>query len=174
MRLWLWLKDRQSKTGSGWSERLQCVRIVEIMKTCIWLRLESSRNRQGGIKQNTNHGEWLMRKIARRTSSACARGKKGKKMNEQPEEVSSGEVDTNGGQPLALHAALCSAWHRTADKHPPPLTEVEITHPNFIGTRIGMFYPLSMRLGLTDCTHPAQNSYVPIEGSAWRLLPNVK
>jgi hypothetical protein len=28
-------------------------------------------------------------------------------MIEQPEEVNSGEGDSNGGQPLALHAAIC-------------------------------------------------------------------
>lgn len=64
-----------------------------------------------------------------------------------------------------------SKWHKTADKFPLPGEEVEITHPQFRGTRTAkMDTLLCPHWLLTDCTHPEQNCYIPMEGSAWRSL----
>lgn len=84
------------------------------------------------------------------------------------------ETPVSKPTPQASAASDCSAWHRTTENMPPPLDEVEVTHPSFIGTRTARFYPLSGGWRLTDCTHPAQNAYIPVEGSAWRLMPNEK
>ena len=58
-------------------------------------------------------------------------------------------------------------WNQTTVTLPPD-EEVEITHPDFMGTRTAKPCPTGWRL--TDCVHPAQNSHVPFDGSAWRGL----
>ncbi len=82
-------------------------------------------------------------------------------------------MNTPTGNP-ALGAATGSAWCRTTERFPPHGLEVEITHPQFIGTRTARINTLAPMIAwtLTDCVHPAQNAYVPIEGSGWRSMPN--
>lgn len=66
-----------------------------------------------------------------------------------------------------------NTWHKTQDKFPPADEVVEITHPLFRGTRMGKMDPIRHSgWMLTDCTHPAQNCYVPTAESAWRSLSN--
>jgi hypothetical protein len=63
-------------------------------------------------------------------------------------------------------------WNKATATFPPQGTEVEITHPQFIGTRSAVLANCIGFMGwrLTDCVHPAQNAFVPLEGSGWRYL----
>ena len=88
-------------------------------------------------------------------------------MNKSQETQSKPEA----GQTLARPA--CSAWHRTTETFPPQDVEVEITHPNFIGTRTAKLRGLSGWY-LTDCTRPETNCYASLNGSGWRLMPNAQ
>lgn len=66
----------------------------------------------------------------------------------------------------------CSAWRRTTESFPPQDVEVEITHPNFIGTRTAIMRAGSGWYLLTPCTHPSMIFYAPLEDSGWRMKPN--
>lgn len=93
-------------------------------------------------------------------------------MSEQPEKERSGEAGANGGQPLALHAAICSEWIPCETLLPPEGKKV-LTYSEAYGMVVGSMDDRH-KWGAEHCDYETGEPWLSDEGTVthWMPLPN--